>query len=142
MKSAGTSALVVLLAAMAPAVARPQAPTPAAPAPRLFAVVFKTGPTWDKALAPPQQKNFKEHSQNIGRMRSEGRLKLGGRFGEYGFVLIEAQDEAEARAQIDRDASVAAGTFSAEVHAWSTFAPGCVERAPAAAAPPAPSPAP
>jgi hypothetical protein len=131
-------ALVVLVAALAPARGLSQgAPSPAAPAARLFAVVFKTGPAWDKSLPPPQQKNFKEHSQNIARLRSEGRLKVGGRFGEYGLLLIEAQDEAEVLSQIDRDASVAAGTFSAEVHAWSTFAPGCVERAPAPPSPPA-----
>jgi hypothetical protein len=114
-------------AAVAPVRASAQESTPAPP-PKLFAVVFRTGPGWDKSLPPPQQKSFKEHSENIARMRSEGRLKLGGRFGEWGLILIEAQDEAEARAQIERDASVAAGTFSAEVQAWSTFAPGCVER--------------
>lgn len=114
----------------------------APPAARLFAVVFRIGPAWDKTLPPPQQKHFKDHSQNLARLRSEGRMKLGGRFGEWGLVLIEAQDEAEARAQVDRDASVAAGVFSAEVHAWSTFAPGCVERAPAPSPTPAPSPSP
>ncbi|HEY7516456.1 MAG TPA: hypothetical protein VIC87_18340, partial [Vicinamibacteria bacterium] len=66
-----------------------EASTPAPP-PKLFAVVFRTGPGWDKSLPPPQQKNFKEHSENIARMRSEGRLKLGGRFGEWGLILIEA----------------------------------------------------
>lgn len=118
---------VAAVLALLPAGGAAQSASPA-PAPRLFAVVFRTGPAWDKALFPPQQKHFKEHSQNLARLRSEGRMKVGGRFGEWGLILIEAQDEAEARAQIDRDASVAAGVFSAEVHAWSTFAPGCVER--------------
>jgi hypothetical protein len=77
------AALSALIALVAPAGAGPQS-APAAPAPRLFAVVFKTGPAWDKALAPSQQK---------------------------------------------------------DVHAWSTFAPGCIERAPApSASPSAPPP--
>ena len=126
------AALVALLAQVALA---QTASTPA----HLFAVVFRSGPAWDKAVPPGQQKHFKEHSQNLARLRSEGRMKLGGRFGEWGLVLIEARDLAEARAQIDRDASVAAGVFAADVHPWSTFAPGCVERAPAPA-PASPTP--
>ncbi len=128
------AALVALLPAPLFAQAAPAAS-------RMFAVVIRTGPAWDKTVPPGQQKHFKEHSQNIARLRSEGRLKLGGRFGEWGLLVIEAPDEAEARAQIDRDPSVVAGVFAADVHAWSTFAPGCVERAPAPS-PPSPTPNP
>lgn len=77
-----------------------------------------------------EQKHFADHSKNINTLRTEGRLVLGGRFGEWGLILISAADEAEARALIDRDPSVGAGVFKAEVNAWSTFAEGCVERRP------------
>ena len=134
-------AFVLATAALLSPGAGAETPSPA-PGSRLFAVVFRTGPAWDKTIPPQQQKNFKDHSQNLARLRTEGRMKIGGRFGEWGLIVTEARDEAEARAQIDRDASVAAGVFAAEVRAWSTFAPGCIERAPAPAASPAPPPTP
>lgn len=46
-----------------------------------------------------------------------------------GFLLVRAASPEEARSLVDRDPSVAAGVFKAEVHPWSTFAPGCVEAA-------------
>jgi uncharacterized protein YciI len=117
------------LLAVSPAMAWGQdaSPTPAPAA--IFAVTFRTGPGWDKAKAPAEQKSFAEHGRNIRALGEEGRLVLGGRFGEVGLLLVRAADEKEARSLIDRDPSEAAGTFTAEVHRWSTFADGCVERA-------------
>jgi uncharacterized protein YciI len=108
----------------------PSAP-PASPAPakRTFALVFRTGPSWNKAKAPGAQAHFADHSANIRKLREEGRLLVGGRFSDQGLLIVEAKDEAEARTFVDRDPSVRAGTFTAEVHAWSTFAGGCVGRA-------------
>ena len=100
-----------------------------APAKRTFALVFRTGPAWDKAKAPGAQAHFADHSANIRRLREEGRLLVGGRFSDLGLLLVEAADAAEARTFVDRDASVRAGVFAAEVHPWSTFAEGCVTRA-------------
>ena len=103
--------------------AQPASPPPDA---KLYAVVVRTGPSWDAARPAAAQLHFKEHSANIRRLGTEGRLALGGRFGELGMLLVRAGSEAEARALFDADPSVAAGTFRLEVNEWRTFAPGCV----------------
>jgi uncharacterized protein YciI len=133
MRSRSWRRLTCVLALLCGAsVLRAQEPAPSArpaPAKRTFALVFRTGPSWDKAKAPGAQAHFADHSANIRKLREEGRLLVGGRFSDQGLLIVEAQDEAEARTFVDRDPSVRAGTFMAEVHAWSTFAEGCVGRA-------------
>jgi uncharacterized protein YciI len=90
-------------------------------------VTVRTGPSWDAAQPPGAQRHFREHSANIRRLATEGKLALGGRFGELGLLLVRAGSEAEARALFDADPSIAAGTFRVDVHEWRTFTPGCVE---------------
>jgi uncharacterized protein YciI len=103
-----------------------ETPPPAA-ASQLFAILFRTGPAWDRAKAPGEQSHFKEHSANIARLEGEGRLVVGGRFSELGLLLVRAASREEAQSWVDRDPAVAAGVFMAEVHPWSTFAAGCLE---------------
>ena len=122
-----TSLALAILASAA------QAATPPA-AGKLYAVVVRTGPTWDAAKPFASQLHFKEHSANIRRLGAEGALALGGRFGELGLLIVRAGSEAEARALFDADPSIKAGTFGIEVHEWRSFAPGCVG-SPAAATP-------
>ena len=117
--------LALLCGAAALRAQEPAAPSPA-PARRTFALVFRTGPSWDRAKAAGAQAFFADHSANIRKLREEGRLLVGGRFSDQGLLIVEAQDEAEARTFVERDPSVRAGTFTAEVYAWSTFAEGCV----------------
>jgi uncharacterized protein YciI len=105
----------------------PSPSAPASPPTKLFAVVIRTGPAWDPAKPPGEQRLFKEHSQNIGRLKAEGRLAVGGRFSDMGLLLVKASSVQDAQALMDQDPSLAAGTFKAEVHPWSTFAAGCVE---------------
>jgi uncharacterized protein YciI len=76
---------------------------------------------------PGEQRHFKDHSANIARLKTEGRLAIGGRFGDMGLLLVRAATREEAQSLVDRDPSVSAGVFKAEVHPWSTFAAGCVE---------------
>ena len=99
-------ALLTLVSAAQPAAS----PSPDA---KLYAVVVRTGPSWDPARPAASQLHFKEHSANIRRLGTEGRLALGGRFGELGMMLVRAGSEAEARALFDADPSVAAGHLPA-----------------------------
>jgi uncharacterized protein YciI len=115
------------LAALAGGAASAQDASPSPAPTKLFAVVFRTGPAWDAAKPPGEQRFFKDHSQNIGRLKTEGRLALGGRFSDMGLLLVKASSVEDARSLVDRDPSVAAGVFKADVHPWSTFASGCVE---------------
>jgi hypothetical protein len=105
---------------------------PATPA-KLFSVHFATGPAWDATKPPPEQAHFKEHSANLGRMRQEGLLVMGGRYGEYGMILLRLPDKAAVEAQLARDPSIAAGTFKAQVEEFRPFMHGSTQ-------PPATSP--
>jgi uncharacterized protein YciI len=128
--------IALVLVTLACAAASPS-PAASPAASKLYAAVVRTGSSWDAAKPPGSQPYFKEHSANIRRLGSEGKLALGGRTGELGILIVRAASEVEARALFDADPSIAAGTFKIEVHEWRTFAPGCVD-----APPPAPAASP
>lgn len=115
---------VVLACAVSAQAATP--PPAKAPVNDVFALVFRTGPAWDKTKAPNDQPFFADHSKNLRDLRAEGRLLLGGRYSDMGLVLVRAGSAQEARALVDRDPSVKHGTFEAEVHPFYPFMPGCV----------------
>jgi uncharacterized protein YciI len=118
---------MMLPLALACAVAQAAAPPPPkAPVNDTFAATFRTGPGWDPAKAPQDQAAFAAHSQNLRALRTEGRLLLGGRYGALGLVVLRAASLDEARALVERDPAVKAGTFAVEVQAFYPFMPGCV----------------
>lgn len=118
--------MTILLALACAALQSAPAGPPKAPVNDTFAATFRTGPAWDPAKAPPDQAQFAAHSQNLRALRSEGRLLLGGRYGELGLVLMRAANLDEARALVERDPSVKAGTFAVDVQPFYPFMPGCV----------------
>lgn len=118
--------LAVLALACAVSAQAPASAPAKAPANDVFALVFRTGPAWDKAKPPHEQAFFADHSKNLRELRAEGRLLLGGRYSDLGLVLVRAASAGEARALADRDPSVKNGTFQAEVHPFYAFMTGCV----------------
>ncbi len=119
--------MILATVVLACAIAEPQAaPAPEKPAGEVYALVFRTGPAWDKAKAPGEQPFYADHSKNLRDLRAEGRLVMGGRFSDVGLVLVRAATLDDARALVDRDPSVKNGTFQAEVHPFRAFMPGCV----------------
>ena len=100
---------------------------PGTPPLRTFAVEFRTGPAWDKAKPPNEQKHFADHSANLRQLRQEGRIVVGGRYGEVGLVLLRATSEEEVRTLLAADPALAASVFTASIHPWSTFMAGTVE---------------
>jgi uncharacterized protein YciI len=119
---------MMLLVALTCAVAQgaPATAPPKAPVNDTFAATFRTGPAWDPAKPPQDQAAFAAHSQNLRALRNEGRLLLGGRYGELGLVVLRAANVEEARALVARDPSVKAGTFAVDVQPFYPFMPGCV----------------
>jgi hypothetical protein len=97
---------------------------PASAAPKFFAVRLTTGPAWDAAKSPNEQAGMREHSANVARLRREGVLVLGARFGELGLMVLRVPDEAAARAQFEADPTIAAGTFKMQVDEYRPFAHG------------------
>ncbi len=107
-----------------------EARQPGVAEPSLFAMMYTTGPGWDTTLAPSAQRHFDTHSANLARMRREGAIIAGGRFGEWGLILVQAEDEAAARAMFEPDSSLTSGTFRGELHRWTTIYEGAVRRVP------------
>ena len=108
------------------------APASAASAPaaakNLFAVEIRTGPQWNAALAPGQQPLMREHSANLRKLRDEGRIRIGARYGEVGLVVLEAATIEEARAWMEADPAMRAGTFRFGIHPLGVFYGGTVGR--------------
>lgn len=87
----------------------------------LFAVEITVGENWDAALPPNQQAFFSEHSANIRRLSEDGSLRLGGRYGDKGLLILRANDQAAAQAMLDADPSFVAGTFQYQLHPFRAF---------------------
>ncbi len=115
---------MLLVSLISTVLALAQAPAPIAPPPRLYAVRLSTGPAWDATKSPNDQGGMKEHSANIARMRREGTLVLGARFGELGLLVLRVPDEAAVRAQLAPDPTVASGVFKVQIDVFSPFAHG------------------
>lgn len=92
----------------------------------LYAMVFTRGPAWDESRAPGEQLFFREHSQNLARLRREQRILMGGRFGDAGLVLIRARDRAHGDSLFAADSTIARGVFRADLHPWRTIYEGQV----------------
>jgi ketosteroid isomerase-like protein len=107
-----------LLAQPAPAGAVPAAP------PALYAIRLTKGPAWDEAKGPNEQAGMREHSANVARMRREGVLVHGARFGELGLLVLRVPDEAAARQQFEPDPTIASGVFHFQVDRYAPFAHG------------------
>ena len=114
-------------AAFAQATPASTASAPAA-AKSLFGVEIRTGPQWNAALPPSQQPLMREHSANLRKLRDEGRIRIGVRYGEVGLVVLEAATIEAARAWIEADPAMRAGTFRFEIHPLGVFYGGTVGR--------------
>jgi hypothetical protein len=124
------AAVMVAAVVMLTSLARAQAPAAAPPSP-LYAALFRTGPKWDAAKPPGEQAFFREHSANLARLRAEGSIVMGARYGDVGLVVVPAATEAQARRLFESDPSVAQGTFTLDVQRFSVFYPGYVGTPPA-----------
>lgn len=118
MKTILAALLGLLLASVLTAQTQPNPP------PKMFAVRLTTGPAWDTAKPPHDQAGMREHSANIARLRREGVLVLGARFGEVGLLVLRVPDAATAAAQFGPDPTIAAGVFKLQVDAFAPFAHG------------------
>ena len=99
-----------------------------APADTVYAVTIRTGPAWDQSKPSNEQIHFRTHSQNLFKLKQEGRIVLGGRYGDVGLFLVRAANEAEARGLFAADSSLTRGVFRAEFQVWRTIFDGAVTR--------------
>jgi uncharacterized protein YciI len=104
-----------------------QSPAPQLP---LFAVEITVGSRWDASKPAQDQAFFREHCANLKRLRDLGSLVMGARYSDKGLVVLAAENEVAARAMMDADPSVAAGTFKYAVHPMNVFYAGTVANRP------------
>ena len=102
-------AAVIVSAVLLSPLLRAQAPAPAAPLP-LYAA---------------------EHSANLATLRAAGTIVMGARYADVDLVVVTAATEADARKLFADDPSIAAGTFTLDVHRFAVFHPGLVGTPPA-----------
>lgn len=94
----------------------------------LFVVTYTTGVAWDHTKAPGEQPYFKEHSANLSKLRKEGVIKAGARYGEKGMIFISAKSLSLAKDIILSDPAVIHKLFEADVQKLLVFYDGCIER--------------
>jgi uncharacterized protein YciI len=125
--SATVFASFLSLAAQAQVPAPASAPIP--PGQKLFAVEITTGAKWDTSKPPNQQAFMKEHSAHLKKLRDDGLISMGARYGDKGLIVLKAQDENEARAIMAADPSMQNETFKFSLHEMRVFYPGQVGEA-------------
>ena len=85
-----------------------------------FLVLYRPGPHW-VAGKPIREQPPKEHGKYLLDLYARGAMKSAGPFEDNtgAAVIIEATDEAEAKALIAADPAVKNGIFTSEIHLWA-----------------------
>jgi len=107
------ASLVMLLMAWTAAAQTPPSP--------LFVIHFETGPSWNKSQAPADQPSFREHSVNLNRLRKDGVIAVGARYGDVGMIVLKARSLDAARAIVEADPGVRSGIFTYRIAPLSVF---------------------
>lgn len=119
--------LTVMLGACLSIAAPHRAPQEPGPAKQYFIAIFSRGPAWDEKKQANEQTGFKEHSENLRRLRAEKKIPIGGRYGEKGMVIVQAQNEDEARSLFASDLMLVKKTFTLELHQFRPFYKGSID---------------
>jgi uncharacterized protein YciI len=98
----------------------------------LFIVHLTTGTAWDASKAPNEQEGWPAHSENLARLRSEGKLVAGARYkdsaADKGMLIIRAADRKEVEAEFGRDPMIRDKRFAADIAPFQVFSPGYLGR--------------
>jgi uncharacterized protein YciI len=88
-----------------------------------FIVHLETGEKWDSSLQPSEQSQFQEHTANMNRLRKQGTILFGARYGEYGLLILEGESLPSAIEILEADPGVMAGIFKFRIEPISIFYP-------------------
>ena len=92
----------------------------------LFVGLYTVGPTWNMEKAPQEQPFFMEHSAFLSKLRKEGTIDMGARFGETGMIVFKATDLDAAKSLLHEDIALQNELFNVEIHPFNVFYKGCV----------------
>lgn len=86
--------------------------------PHLFALIYTPGPNFH---ADQQHRDLDQHDNYIKDLHNSRTVKQGGSFQDkrHGAPIVEARDEAEARAVASRDPAVKSGVLNVQVLPWN-----------------------
>ncbi len=96
-------------------------------APQYYAALFSRGAGWDTTKGPNAQPFFKEHGLNLSRLKKEGKIAIGARYGEMGMVVFPAESEEEVRGHFFNDSLVVKDILRMEIVKFNPFYKGCIE---------------
>ena len=118
---------IVICSCLSLAQSADRPPQQTAQAKQYFIAIFSRGTAWEDAKPANEQIGFKEHSENLRRLRSEKRIAIGARYSDKGMVIVEAKDENDARSLFVSDVMVLKKTFTLELHPFRPFYKGTIE---------------
>lgn len=118
---------IVLCSCLSLAQSADRPPQQTAQTKQYFIAIFSRGTAWEDAKPANEQIGFKEHSENLRRLRAEKKISIGGRYGDKGMVIVEATSEEDARSLFVSDVMVAKKTFTLELHQFRPFYKGSIE---------------
>lgn len=98
------------------------------PVDSLYIVTYTIGSLWDKAKQAYEQPYFNDHSATLGKLRKEGVITAGARYGDKGVIFIKAKSMLAARECILTDLAVVNKLFTADIQKASVFYEGCIEK--------------
>lgn len=98
------------------------------PADSLYIVTYTTGSLWDNSKQVNEQQYFKDHSANLSKLRKEGVITVGARYGDKGIIFIKAKSMLAARELVLTDPAVVNKLFAADIQKVSVFYGGCIEK--------------
>jgi len=88
---------------------------------KLYAMIYSQGNQWNENISTSEQAYFKEHSLHLQNLRKEGKILIGGRYSDFGFMILKANSMKDAKLITQKDASVVNGTFKVELFEFQTF---------------------
>ena len=98
----------------------------------LFIVHLVTGPGWNQEKTASEQAGFREHSQNLARMRNDGRLVMGARYkdsvADKGMLIMRATSKEAVIAEFANDPMVKAKQFVLDIADFQPFYDGFIAR--------------
>lgn len=104
-----------------------QEPTKKQPAQQYYSALFTRGEHWDNSKQPHEQPHFADHGKNLKRLKDEGKIAIGSRFGEFGLVVFKSDNENEVRTFFANDSLVLKNILKMEIHKFNPFYKGCIE---------------
>ena len=95
---------------------------------KTFTMIYTPGESWKHQIPFNEQPYFEEHSQHLQKLRKSGKIIVGGRYADKGFMLLQAGDSIAADSIVKMDPAIVHHIFDVELFEFKPFYYGCVER--------------